>query len=175
MFVTINVFSCGAQQPGLQLKITMKRTIANKQDDLLVKLILTNNSSAGVLIHKYISFQYLSGCMDDLCFEAEKNTKGGYKKMEELANIDKIPGFDSTGVAWDDMYDTLQTTQKFSDTFNINGYYSFTKGRYRVRLGFRPYDDKKSKMKMVYSNWLYFEVKVKHIKFYLENMGPTYQ
>jgi len=175
MFVMVNVFTCGAQQSGLQLKITMKKAIANKQNDLLVKLIFTNNSVTGVLIHKHISYQYLSGCMDDLCFEAEKNTNGRYKKIDELANIDNIPGFDSTGAARDEIYETLQTTQKFSYKLNINGYYSFNRGRYRVRFSFQPYDNKKSKLKMVYSNWLYFEVKVKHIKFYLENIAPIYQ
>jgi len=162
-----SIFVCIGQQQGLILKTEIANPIAIDQDDLLVKLTLFNQIHKQILIHKHIAFGYSSICLDDFCFEVQKKVNNEYRKIEELASIHRIAGYDSTGMAWDDMYDTLAPGQVKRLEFNINGYYSFDRGKYRVRFCFQPTAKNNLPFKRTYSSWLYFEVKTKHITFHL--------
>ena len=106
-------------------------------------------------------------CSDDYCFEVEKEINRKFTKMIENAAIDRIPVYDSAGNPWDEMYDTLNVEDKFLQEFNVNGYYSFNKGKYRVRFSFQLPTKNNSRFKQIFSDWLYFEVKPKYLNFYL--------
>ncbi len=156
-----------SQEKGLRLNASITNSNVSKQSDLSIKLIFKNQTDKEILIHKHISFGYLSLCEDDYCFEVEKKENKKYKKLQETANIDKSPGFDSTGMAWDDMYDTLKIGQRDIQEFNINGYYLFDKGEYRVRFSIQLPKKNNLANRKIYSNWIYFEVQKKHIPLYL--------
>ena len=151
----------------LNLVAAIKSPIVNTQEDLLVKLSLNNLSNKQVLIPKSIDFDYMSTCDEGFCFTAEKKVGEKYSKMEQTANIDMIPAFDSLGNPLADKYDTLFIGKSYSRQFNITGYYHFTKGKYRIRFSFQIPKKNNLPMKSIYSNWVYFEVKRKYIDFHL--------
>ncbi|MFT3981656.1 MAG: hypothetical protein QM687_14370 [Ferruginibacter sp.] len=168
----LNFYSSDAsgQQKGLKLVCSIKKTVVYKHDDLRIRLMLFNETTENVLIHQHLDFGYQSMCMDDFCFEVEKYTDGKFSAIPENASIQQIPLFDSLGNAYDEMYDSLQAGQKLLQEFNINGYYWFGKGKYRVRFSFQQFDQSNKITGQIFSEWLYFYVKPKYVAFKLKGL-----
>lgn len=121
IFLINNTFHFCEQKEEITLVAEINKQQVYRHSDLSITLTLKNETNRRMLIHKHTSFGYLSKCFDDdYCFEAEKKVNNEFAKMEESAAIDRITGFDSSGVAWNDMYDTLYVRQDIIQGFNIN-------------------------------------------------------
>jgi len=97
--------------------------------------------------------------------QLKKKVQNRYGKMEELANKDRFGAYDSLGVSWDDSYDTLAAGNSHTDQFNIIGYYHLPKGKYRTRFNFNVPKKNNAPVNIIYSNWIYFEVKSNKVEY----------
>ncbi|MEO6723310.1 MAG: hypothetical protein ABIN67_23285 [Ferruginibacter sp.] len=154
-----------ASQSELTLKINIANQIVNKKEDLSIRLELNNLTSKPLLIHKHTQFGYVTFCYDDFCFTVEKKVRNHYDKMEELAAIDRFGAYDSLGVSWDDIYDTLAVGKTRREEFNIIGYYRLTKGKYRTKFKFNVPKTNNLSIKNIDSDWIYFEVKSNNVEY----------
>ena len=152
-----------SQTANLKLVASIDRPYVYEHDDLLIRLSLANQSKQNLLIHKYLEFGYISMCSDDFCFEVEKYKNGKYYKMPENSLIQKIPLIDSLGNLYSEIFDTLQVGQILTKQININVYYAFNKGKYRLRFSFQLLDKKNTSLGQTISEWLYFDVKSKYV------------
>jgi hypothetical protein len=161
-------FACvlaNAGQSELTLKIKIANPVVTEKKDLSIRLELDNLTGKSILVHKHTQFGYMSFCYDDFCFTVEKKVKNGYNKMEELANIDRFGAYDSLGVSWDDIYDTLDVGKTRKEEFNILGYYHLTKGKYRTKFRFNVPKKNNLPIKIIDSDWIYFEVKSNSVEY----------
>ncbi len=153
-------------QDSAQLNIKISNAVVHKKDDLLIRLEVTNLTTKPMLIHRYNKFDYMPDHFrNDFNFIVEGKTKSSYAELERLAYLHPSTGYDSLGVSWDDIYDTLAVGKTHTAEFNIIGYYPLPQGKYRTRFRFNAPGKNNTQLKMVYSNWVYFEVRSDEVEY----------
>ena len=142
----------------IELKAEMGKSIITNRNDLVIKVTMTNSMNKQLLIHKYVDFLYDFDSDAEFYFEVEKYQNNNYSKVDGCANYQTVPRFDSLGNVLDYVLDTLPVGASTTHEYNITRLFCITKGKYRTRLVYNILPINKIKQKVVWSNWLYFDV-----------------
>ena len=133
---------------SLIVKLVMKNTIINKDEDLVIGLSIEAKYKS-IVVPKYLSYGFLLGDSVGtgyISIQIQKKLKGEYKDVQLGGTMDNLPI---------DKLDTLAVKDTRKESCYMGGMFRSDKGEYRVRvLCFASKID--NSLTDVYSNWVYF-------------------
>jgi hypothetical protein len=154
------VLNCYAvsQTTKISCKLEINNSKINNIEDLDLKLKLFNYTNSSIAVKKYLNVGYCELYDTHICFYVEKLVLNKYKQIFGSANIDRIPMYDSLGNKITDTYDYLESRDSLVKIINPMDVFSFTKGKYRLRVYIKFEAFTETMQLFAKSDWLYFEV-----------------
>lgn len=148
------------QKSTLEFSLEMPNKKVLSHKDLKINLVFKNVGNVNIVFPQYLEYGSIKGI--------------GYKNYDAFFYLEKIKK-DKTELQKSfrllkdyllpQTYDTILPKKNLERNFGLDRLFEFTKGKYRVRVKFVVPDICNAKQKIIFSNWVIFEVLDSKIKY----------